>query len=69
MKLHECTFGRMVITDDKKVGHIVGVTYNIPIAHTGGLSYDELFSRTIPLVKFADGERGIHHANLKPFKG
>lgn len=69
MKLHECTFGKMVITDDKKVGHIVGVTYNIDIAHTGGLSQDDLFNRTIPLVRFADGERGIHHSNIEPFVG
>lgn len=67
MKLHECTYGRMVITKDKKVGHVVGVTYNVGIALTGTMSQDELFERTIPLVKFADGERGIHPANIEPF--
>lgn len=69
MKLHECTYGRMVITDDKKVGHIIGVTYNVGLAFTGGMSQSELLNRTIPLVKFADGDRAIHHGNIKPFKG
>lgn len=67
MKLHECTFGRMVITNDKKVGFVVGLTYNVNIAQTGAMNIDELFDRTIPLVRFADGERGIHHGNLLPF--
>lgn len=69
MQLHECTYGRMVITEDKKIGHVVGVTYNVNIALTGGMSADDLFERTIPLVKFADGERGIHHGNIEPFRG
>jgi hypothetical protein len=69
MQLNECTYGRMVITADKKIGHVVGVTYNVGIALTGGMSNDELFERTIPLVKFADGERGIHHGNIEPFRG
>jgi len=59
----------MVITEDKKIGHVIGVTYNVNIAFTRGMSSDELFERTIPLVKFADGERGIHHGNIKPFRG
>jgi hypothetical protein len=69
MKLHECTFGRMVITESMEVGHIVGVTYNVGIALTGSMSDEEKHERTIPLVRFADGEKGIHHANLRRFKG
>lgn len=59
----------MVITNDKKVGHVIGVTYNVGIAYTGGMTAEDLFNRTIPLVKFADGERGIHHGNIEPFYG
>jgi hypothetical protein len=69
MKLHECTYGRMVITEDKRVGHVIGVTYNVRLAYTGGMSNDDLFERTIPLVKFADGKHGVHHGNLQPFNG
>jgi hypothetical protein len=59
MKLSECTFGRMVIDDNLNVGHVVGVTYNISLQYTGGMTQEDKFNRTIPLVKFADGERGI----------
>ena len=34
MKLSECKFGEMVITESKEVGHIVGVTYNVDISLT-----------------------------------
>ena len=68
MKLNECTFGRMVITKTKEVGHVVGLTYNTDIRHTGGLPDQELFDRTIPIVKFASGERGIHQGNLSKFQ-
>ncbi len=67
MNLNECTFGRMVITDDQQVGFVVGMTYNVDISLTGGMSADDLFKRTIPLVRFPRGERGIHHGNLRPF--
>lgn len=67
MKLHECTYGRMVITQDLEVGFVVGLTYNVDIKFTGEMSKKELFQRTIPLVKFPAGERAIHHGNLKPF--
>ena len=69
MKLHECTYGGTVITQDKKVGHVIGVTYNVNIASTNRMSQDDLFNHTIPLVKFADCERGIHHGNIEPFRG
>lgn len=59
----------MVITKDKKIGHVIGVTYNVNIALTGWMTEDDLFERTIPLVKFADGERGIHHGNIELFRG
>lgn len=67
MKLNECTLGTLVITNEKEVGHIVGLTYNVRIEYTGEMSYDEKFDRTIPLVRFPSGERGIHHENLKRF--
>jgi hypothetical protein len=59
----------MVITESMEVGHIIGVTYNVGIELTGAMSDKEKHERTIPLVRFADGERGIHHGNLRPFKG
>lgn len=67
MKLNQCTYGKMVITEDKEIGHVVGLTYNVSHRFTGGMSNDELFERTIPIVKFPDGERSIHHYLLKPF--
>lgn len=67
MKLNQCTLGKLVITSDKKVGHIVGLTYNVSLQFTGNMSDDEKFERTIPLVKFPDGERGVHHSQLKAF--
>jgi hypothetical protein len=69
MKLSECKFGEMVITESKEVGHIVGVTYNVDISLTGGMSDEDKFNRTIPLVRFANGERGIHHNHLQKFRG
>ena len=54
MKLSDCTLGRMVITQNKKVGHVVGLTYNIALEFTGGLTPEELLDRTIPLVRFPD---------------
>ena len=69
MKLSECKIGTMVITEDLKIGHVIGVQYNVHISQTGGLTNEERFNHTIPTVRFADGERGIHHCNLKVFKG
>lgn len=68
MKLSECKIGTMVITESLEVGHVVGIQYNVSLAHTGGMTNEDKFSRTIPSVKFADGERGVHHGNLKIFK-
>ncbi len=68
MKLNQCTLGKLVITEDKKVGHIVGLTYNISLDLTGYMLDQEKFERTIPLVRFPDGERGIHYSNLSEFK-
>lgn len=69
MKLSECKLGTLVIDNDMRVGHITGVTYNVSLEHTGGMSNEDLFNRTIPLVRFPNGERGVHHGNLKLFKG
>lgn len=67
MKLNQCTLGKLVITEKKEVGHIVGLTYNVALELTGGMSDEEKFDRTIPIVKFPNGERAIHHYNLKEF--
>ncbi len=68
MKLSQCKIGTMVITKDLEVGHVVGIQYNVSIKYTGGMTNEDKFNGTIPTVKFADGERGIHHHNLKVFK-
>ena len=68
MKLSECKIGTMVITKYLKVGHVVGVQYNVHIAKTGVMTNEERLNHTIPRVRFADGERGVHHTNLKIFK-
>lgn len=69
MKLSECKIGAIIITDDLEVGHIIGVQYNVHISQTGGMTNKEKFKHTIPTVRFPDGERGIHHSNIKLFKG
>ncbi len=68
MTLAECTLGRLVITGNKEVGHITGLTYNVALELTGGMSPDDLFSRTIPVVRFPRGERAIHPGNIEPFR-
>ncbi len=68
MKLSKCTHGKLVVTDDEEVGMVVGVTYNIPLIQCGNMSYKELLGRTIPLVQFPAGTRGVHHGNLELFK-
>jgi len=68
MKLSDCKYGTMVITASKEVGFVVGLTYNVDISHTGNMSDEEKLQRTIPLVAFPNGTRGIHHINLYPFK-
>jgi hypothetical protein len=69
MKLSQCTIGQLVITENKRVVHVVGLTYNVAVSFTGNMSQEEKFDRTIPVIKFPEGEEGTHHANLTPFKG
>ena len=73
MKLSECTMGILVYTespngDVSSVGMVVGITNNCESENYSRRSHPE---RAIPLVKFSGetGPRGIHHSNLKPFKG
>lgn len=74
MKLSECNIGLVVRLkacggiSNGIIGHIVGLTYNIDVKHTGNMSGEELLSRTIPLVQFPDGARGIHPHNLEIYK-
>ena len=68
MKLSECKFGEVVVTDELEVGHIVGFTYNLELYNIKGLSDKQLFDRTIPEVKFPKGTRPIHHKNLSLLK-
>ena len=78
MELHECTMGKMVITEQLEVGFVVGLTYNVNVyTSEGDFSYkewhdlkftnEEWYDRTIPLVEFPKGKRGVHHTNLNPF--
>lgn len=73
MKLKDCVFGVPVITnkgDRRVLGHIVGFTYNVDVSLTGGMDREDLLSKTIALVKWADSsESGIHPANIEKFKG
>lgn len=68
MRLKDCKYGLMVITEDKEVGFIVGLTYTCGLEYTGRMSFEEKFENTIPLVAFPNKTRGIHPANIKPFK-
>lgn len=68
MKLQDCIFGKLVITQDLEIGHIVGLTYTMHLMFAGSLSNMELMDRTIPLVKFPKGERGVHHESLEAYK-
>lgn len=69
MKLKECTIGTLVYTEDRKIGHIVGLTYNLSnqTIFKSCILEDELFERVIPLVKFVGDEipRGIHYSNIQ----
>ena len=69
MKLSKCEHGKLVITEDKEIGMIVGVKYNIELFNCHGLSNEELMERTVPLVQFPKGTRGIHPGNIELFKG
>lgn len=73
MKLSECKVGILVVENCQgqlgQIGHIVGLTYNVSIRLTAGMSVDKLRDHTIPLVAFPDGTRGIHHCHLEIYKG
>lgn len=65
MKLRECKMGILVKVKEGEIGHIVGLTYNVHVRHTGNLCVNELIERTIALVRLPDGtDRGIHPSNL-----
>ena len=58
-----------MVDSDLRVGHVVGVTYNVRIQVTGDMCNDELLDRTIPLIKWVDGTTsGIHHNNIELYK-
>ena len=70
MKLKQCEIGKVVHNKSElsgnRVGHIVGFTYNVHPKHTGSMTSEELIERTIPLVRFPDGdEYGVHPVNLE----
>lgn len=69
MKLKDCKHGLLIITNGGLLGHIVGLTYNCGVKHTGGMTTDELLSHTIPLVQFPDGTHGIYQGNIDIYKG
>lgn len=71
MNLSECKIGTVVIMRKmcgdayENIGHIVGLTYNVRLNMTGSMDFSELRERTIPIVRFPDGERSVHHCNLE----
>ncbi len=67
MKLSKCILGRLVITKEKEVGHIVGLAYNMDLQFAEKMSAEELLDRTVPIVRFPKGERKIHPANIELF--
>jgi hypothetical protein len=69
MKLEDCTYGKMVITKNKEVGFIKGLTFNIHISLTGDMSNHEKYNRTIPIVEFPSGKKAVHPSHLSPFIG
>jgi hypothetical protein len=69
MKLKECFMGKPVITEDFRVGHIIGFCYNIQLEDARALGHELMLkqNRIIPLIKWADGsESGIQPSYLKP---
>ena len=68
MKLKHCSIGKVVVTKDMEVGHIVGLTYNVSLENTHGMTSEDLYNRTIPVVKFPRGKRAVHHCNLSELK-
>lgn len=69
MRLKDCKMGILVQTSDLRVGHIVGLTYNIDISLTGSMTNEEKLKRTIPLVQFPNNVLPICHQNIEIFKG
>jgi len=70
MKLKECTYGRMVITDDKEIGFIKRLKYSVPIKFIleNDLSLEEIAEITIPIVSLPTEDRAIHPSNLEPYE-
>ena len=71
MKLSECTCGTVVISDcgaqAPQIGMVVGITNNCQSSDRSARQKPE---NAIPLVKWSFGETyGIHHGNLKKYKG
>jgi hypothetical protein len=67
MKLSECKHGILVVTEDAKVGMIVGITNKAQWADGETRSKIE---HAVPLVQFSGdlAPRGIHPSNLRVFK-
>jgi len=68
MKLKDCQYGVLVITETLEVGHIVGLEYNVTSEYAGSLSNQQLLDATVPVVQFPGGMRTIHPKNIKLFK-
>lgn len=73
MKLSECKIGEIVQEKSNNIfgsniGHVVGLTYNIHIESLAGMCLEEKNDRVIPLIRFPDGERGVHQSNLEKYK-
>ena len=69
MKLSECKHGVVVQSTDGigEIGMIVGITNNIASVLSEEQRNPE---RAIPLVRWQSGHTcGIHHENIKVFKG
>jgi hypothetical protein len=69
MKLSECKHGTLVQSKDSlgEIGMIVGITNDIASVLSEEQRNPE---RAIPLVQWQSGHTcGIHHENIKVFKG
>ncbi len=72
MKLSECKIGTLVQYDSNefiRIGHIVGLQYNIRKEDIYAIPEKERINYVIPVVRWVNGEEyGIHHKNIKIFK-
>jgi hypothetical protein len=71
MKLKDCFIGKPVMTNDFRVGHIVGFQYNISTESAKEIGHEEMLKqkRVIPTVKWADGSLGgIQPSYLSPLR-